>query len=71
MTNCRRGIPSLILSPSQNKNAPMTIHIKTPEEIEKMRVAGRLASEVLDYIVITSYSIHYTKLYDVGSGIIP
>lgn len=28
----------------------MTIHIKTPEEIEKMRVAGRLASEVLDYI---------------------
>lgn len=28
----------------------MTIHIKTPEEIEKMRVACRLASEVLDYI---------------------
>lgn len=28
----------------------MTIHIKTPEEIEKMRIAGRLASEVLDYI---------------------
>ena len=28
----------------------MGILIKTPEEIEKMRVAGRLASEVLDYI---------------------
>lgn len=28
----------------------MKIHIKTPQEIEKMRVAGRLGSEVLDYI---------------------
>jgi methionyl aminopeptidase len=28
----------------------MSIEIKTPEEIEKMRVAGRLAGEVLDYI---------------------
>jgi methionyl aminopeptidase len=28
----------------------MPISIKTPEQIEKMRVAGRLASEVLDYI---------------------
>jgi methionyl aminopeptidase len=28
----------------------MPVSIKTPEEIEKMRVAGRLASEVLDYI---------------------
>ncbi len=28
----------------------MKIHIKTPQEVEKMRVAGRLASEVLDYI---------------------
>jgi methionyl aminopeptidase len=28
----------------------MSVVIKTPEEIEKMRVAGRLASEVLDYI---------------------
>ena len=28
----------------------MTIHIKTSEEIEKMRVAGRLASEALDFI---------------------
>jgi methionyl aminopeptidase len=28
----------------------MPITIKTPEEIEKMRLAGRLASEVLDFI---------------------
>ena len=28
----------------------MSINIKTPEEIEKMRVAGRLGAEVLDYI---------------------
>lgn len=28
----------------------MSITLKTPEEIEKMRIAGRLASEVLDYI---------------------
>ena len=28
----------------------MSVNIKTPEEIEKMRVAGRLAAEVLDYI---------------------
>jgi methionyl aminopeptidase len=34
-----------------NKNvAIMTIHIKNPQEIEKMRVAGKLASEVLDFI---------------------
>ncbi|SEP11286.1 type I methionyl aminopeptidase [Nitrosovibrio sp. Nv6] len=28
----------------------MTLSLKTPQEIEKMRVAGKLASEVLDYI---------------------
>jgi methionyl aminopeptidase len=28
----------------------MPVHLKTPEEIEKMRVAGRLAGDVLDYI---------------------
>ncbi|GAB5498918.1 MAG: type I methionyl aminopeptidase [Pseudohongiellaceae bacterium] len=28
----------------------MTIHIKTPEEIAKMRIAGRLAAEVLEMI---------------------
>jgi methionyl aminopeptidase len=28
----------------------MSISIKTPQEIEKMRIAGRLAGEVLDYV---------------------
>ncbi len=28
----------------------MSITIKTPEDIERMRIAGRLAGEVLDYI---------------------
>ena len=28
----------------------MTVALKTPEEVAKMRVAGRLAAEVLDYI---------------------
>jgi methionyl aminopeptidase len=28
----------------------MSVHLKTPEEIEKMRAAGRLAGDVLDYI---------------------
>jgi len=28
----------------------MSVSIKTPQEIEKMRIAGRLTSEVLDYI---------------------
>src|SRR4029077_16187897 len=28
----------------------MSVHLKTPEEIEKMRVAGRLAAEVLDFV---------------------
>jgi methionyl aminopeptidase len=28
----------------------MAIHIKTPEDIEGMRIAGRLGAEVLDYI---------------------
>ena len=28
----------------------MTVPIKSPQEIEKMRIAGKLASEVLDYI---------------------
>jgi len=31
-------------------NAGMPITIKTPEEIEKMRVAGRLAAEVLQVV---------------------
>jgi methionyl aminopeptidase len=29
----------------------MSVNIKSPEEIEKMRTAGRLAAEVLDFIV--------------------
>src|SRR5258708_10385787 len=34
-----------------HKDGPiMSVNIKTPEEIEKMRVAGRLAAEVLDFI---------------------
>jgi methionyl aminopeptidase len=28
----------------------MSVHLKSPEEIEGMRVAGRLASELLDYL---------------------
>ena len=28
----------------------MTVPLKSPDEIEKMRIAGKLASEVLDYI---------------------
>ena len=28
----------------------MSVYLKTPEEVEKMRIAGRLAGEVLDYI---------------------
>ena len=35
----------------RNKNAAnMTIHIKNSQEIEKMRIAGKLAAEVLDFI---------------------
>jgi hypothetical protein len=32
----------------------MSISIKTPEEIEGMRIAGRLGAEVLDYITPSS-----------------
>ncbi len=32
------------------KNDTMTVTLKTPEEIEKMRIAGRRAAEVLEYI---------------------
>ena len=28
----------------------MTIDIKSPADIEKMRIAGKLAAQVLDYI---------------------
>src|ERR1039458_10831650 len=36
--------------PPFSRSPQMTIQIKTPEEIEKMHVAGRLAAEVLDFI---------------------
>ncbi len=45
--------PYFILRHLPSHPAPpeaMSITLKTPEEIEKMRIAGRLASEVLDYI---------------------
>ncbi len=34
----------------QPQNAPMTVSIKTEEELQKMRVAGRLAADVLEMI---------------------
>ena len=44
-----RGFPSKQWNRSKLKQ-PMAIQIKTPEEIEKMRVAGQLAAEVLEMI---------------------
>ncbi|WP_417581801.1 type I methionyl aminopeptidase [Nitrincola sp.] len=41
---------SVSLQIKQERIAPMSISIKTPEEIEKMRIAGRLAAEVLEMI---------------------
>lgn len=41
---------SSILAEFLSYRSHMSITIKTPEEIEKMRVAGRLAAEQLDYI---------------------
>lgn len=32
----------------------MSVNLKTPQEIEMMRIAGRLASEVLDIVTPTS-----------------
>ena len=46
-----RGDPAFAISgiPAQlGDNGGMSITIKTPEDIEKMREAGRLAAEVLD-----------------------
>ena len=40
----------LFFPPFFGRSAEMSIHIKTKDEIEKMRVAGRLAAEVLDFI---------------------
>jgi len=44
------SLQSSILAPFWAGSSDMGITIKTPEEIEKMRVAGRLAAEQLDYI---------------------
>ena len=40
----------MLLPPLPTLEAEMAVTIKTPEEIEKMRVAGRLAAEVLEMI---------------------
>jgi methionyl aminopeptidase len=37
-------------APCRGTAADMSVTVKTPEEIEKMRVAGRLAADVLDMI---------------------
>src|SRR3546814_15602262 len=45
-----RGSPSAARPAESGRiadNFPMTIHLKTPEEIEKMRETGRLAAEGL------------------------
>ena len=39
-----------LLNPTIGNRNPMPVTIKTPEEIEKMRIAGKLASQVLDMI---------------------
>ena len=46
----RRARIYTISSTLRSPVPPMAISIKTPDEIEKMRVAGRLAAEVLDMI---------------------
>ena len=45
LTGPRQGVP---VARRLGDNGGMSITIKTPEEIEKMREAGRLAAEVLD-----------------------
>src|SRR5262249_52948884 len=42
--------PNGIITPMEGRLANPGIQLKTPGEVEGMRVAGRLASEVLDYI---------------------
>jgi methionyl aminopeptidase len=46
LQNQALGIPSS----GPISGTPMSVIVKTPEDIEKMRIAGRLAAEVLDYI---------------------
>jgi methionyl aminopeptidase len=38
------------LQHGRHPGSPLAVHIKSPEEITRMRVAGRLAAEVLDFI---------------------
>jgi len=45
----KNHLPSAVAAPRARQSA-MAVSIKTPGEIAKMRVAGRLASEVLDFI---------------------
>lgn len=48
-----RGVPGQGASNPDTEfsdNGAMSIHTKTPEEIEKMRIAGRLAAEVLQIV---------------------
>ena len=46
----RHPLSSRFFSMRRPPVKPMAIHIKSPEEIGKMRVAGRLAADVLDFI---------------------
>src|SRR5687768_15210336 len=49
--SCRSVLPRADQGPPYiSDNSPMPITIKTPDEIEKMRVAGRLAAEVLQVV---------------------
>src|SRR5688500_4699165 len=49
--SCRSVLPRAGQGPPYiSDNSPMPITIKTPDEIEKMRVAGRLAAEVLQVV---------------------
>jgi methionyl aminopeptidase len=38
------------IAPGSAIMAGMSVNLKTPQEIEMMRIAGRLASEVLDIV---------------------
>ncbi len=40
----------------------MSVNLKTPQEIEMMRIAGRLASEVLDIVTPTSSPVSPPEL---------
>jgi len=42
--------PGVMIAAQKPSTSVMSVTIKTPEEVEKMRLAGRLAAEVLDFI---------------------